>query len=105
MDMMKALDAFNRGDLEGAGKELGLDPVAKKYGHAFDETVDSYRRRLQVALGLPEEEAKEVAPPEKSAPASPAAPPESHEEDEEEEDPEDDEHPPGHPHRKRRRRR
>jgi hypothetical protein len=104
MDVVKALDAYHRGELEEAGKELGLDPVAKKYGHAFDETKESYDRRLRAALGLPEEEAREVAPPKENAPASPPAPPASHEEDEEE-DPEDEEHPPGHPHRRKRRRR
>jgi predicted RNase H-like nuclease (RuvC/YqgF family) len=41
---------LSRGDLDKAGREVGLDRVTKKGGHAFDESDESYARRLAAEL-------------------------------------------------------
>jgi hypothetical protein len=101
----KAMDAYNKGDLEGAGEALGLQPVAKKFGHEFDETAESYDKRLRAALGLPAPATEEgtgshlgaggpvVVDPVEGGPVGSAGPVEGHVEHEDNPEPEDnDEH-------------
>jgi hypothetical protein len=94
---IKATEAYSRGALEECGSYLGLQPVAVKYGHAFDETPESYQRRLRAALGLPEPppepEGGEEGAKAKTAPAKPAVDPVPESEHEDAPEPEDTESP------------
>ena len=52
--MYAARDLYNQGKLQEAGQLIGILPVAKIYGHTFDETPESYAKRLRVSLQIPE---------------------------------------------------
>ena len=52
--MYAARDLYNQGKLQEAGQLIGILPVAKIYGHSFDETPESYAKRLRVSLEIPE---------------------------------------------------
>lgn len=47
---VNALKSMSGSDLDAAGDEAKLDRVSKAGGHAFDETDDSYRRRLLASI-------------------------------------------------------
>lgn len=89
-----ATDAYNRGALEECGSYLGLEPVAIKYGHSFDETPESYSKRLRAALDIPDPappgEPEQVA---KDAPRGRAPHPVPESEQEDAPEPEDTEPP------------
>lgn len=47
---VSALKSMSGSDLDAAGAEAKLDRVSRARGHAFDETDDSYRRRLLASV-------------------------------------------------------
>ena len=66
---------LERGDLASAGAALGLQRVTKASGHGFDETDESYEKRLLAeVIGAAAADAQAPQPAPAAAPAEPVQP-------------------------------